>query len=233
MKRSRNFFNYLWFTVWFGALFAVAFILLYPTTHAVFVAATKTHPYLMGFIKVGILATMGELMALRIASGEWKKPVGLQYRAFVWGILGMSFVIVFDIFANGVSGSMNKALLPAIPANKGADQLLFAFFTSAFMNLIFGPTFMLFHRVTDTFIDLGEGRLSKIMKIKLREVIGKIDFYGFISFVVIKTIPIFWIPAHTITFMLPPEYRVLMASFLSIAMGGILAFAKRGKPKAA
>jgi hypothetical protein len=48
-----------------------------------------------------------------------------------------------------------------------------------------------------------------------------------------KTIPLFWIPAHTITFSLPPEYRVLMASFLSIALGGILAFAKRRSPKTA
>ncbi len=232
MKKSSNVRNYLWFTVWFGALFAVAFILLYPTTHTVFVTATKTHPYLMGFIKVAILATMGELMALRIVTGEWKRPVGLQYRAIVWGLLGMAFVLVFDIFAGGVTGSMNKALLPA-SADKAVNQVLFAFFTSALMNLIFAPTFMLFHRVTDTFIDLGDGRLSKIMKIRLRDVISKIDFNGFISFVVIKTIPIFWIPAHTVTFMLAPEYRVLMASFLSIAMGGILAFAKRRKPTAA
>jgi hypothetical protein len=125
---------------------------------------------------------------------------------------------------------MNKGLLPN-PAAKGLNQVLFAFCTSAFMNLVFGPTFMLFHRVTDTFIDMGEGKLSRIMSLKLGAVISKIDFNGFISFVVLKTVPIFWIPAHTITFMLPPEYRVLMASFLSIAMGGILAFAKRRKPK--
>ncbi len=231
MKKSSNFRSYLWLTVWFGALFAVAFILLHPTTHTLFVTATKTQPYLMGFVKVAILATMGELMALRIVTGEWKKPVGLQYRAFVWGLLGMAFVLVFEIFAGGVAGSMSKALLPS-SADKVINQVLFAFFTSALMNLIFAPTFMLFHRVTDTFIDLGDGRLSKIMKIKLGDVIGKIDFQGFISFVVIKTIPIFWIPAHTVTFMLAPEYRVLMASFLSIAMGGILAFAKRRKPKA-
>jgi hypothetical protein len=66
----------------------------------------------------------------------------------------------------------------------------------------------------------------------MRAVVDKIDFYGFISFVVLKTIPIFWIPAHTVTFLLPPEYRVLMAAFLSIALGGILAFAKR-KPREA
>jgi len=232
LKKGSNFRNYLWFTIWFGALFAVAFILLYPTTHTLFVTATKTHPYIMGFVKVAILATMGELMALRIVTGEWKRPVGLQYKAFIWGLLGVAFVLVFDIFATGVAGSMSKALLP-FSGNKAIDQVLFAFFTSALMNLIFAPTFMLFHRVTDTFIDLGNGRPSEIMKVKLRGVIAKIDFHGFISFVLIKTIPIFWIPAHTVTFMLAPEYRVLMASFLSIAMGGILAFAKRRKPTAA
>jgi hypothetical protein len=143
----------------------------------------------------------------------------------------MTFVIVFEIFATGVAGAMSKSLLPNI-TDKVMGQVIFAFFTSTFMNIVFGPTFMLFHRVTDTLIDLGEGSLSKIIKIKLADVIAMIDFNGFISFVVLKTIPIFWIPAHTITFMLAPEYRVLMASFLSIAMGGILAFAKRGKAKA-
>jgi len=33
-----------------------------------------------------------------------------------------------------------------------------------------------------------------------------------------------------VTFLLPPEFRVLMAAFLSIALGGILAFAKRKSP---
>jgi len=48
-----------------------------------------------------------------------------------------------------------------------------------------------------------------------------------------KTIPMFWIPAHTITFLLPSEFRVLAAAFLSIALGAILAFAKKKKPQTA
>lgn len=228
MEKNSSYSNYLWFIVWFGVLFAVAFILLHPVTHAAFVAATNAHPYLMGFAKVAILATMGELMALRIAAGKWKTPAGLPYRVLIWGFLGMTFVIVFDIFASGVAGAMSKGLLPET-ANKFVNKLLFAFFTSLFMNFIFAPTFMFFHRVTDTLIDLGDGKLSGIMKVKLKEVIDKIDMNGFVSFVVLKTIPIFWVPAHTVTFLLPAEYRVLMASFLSIAMGGILAFARRRK----
>jgi hypothetical protein len=68
---------------------------------------------------------------------------------------------------------------------------------------------------------------NKKGKVTLSEVIKRIDWDGFVSFVIMKTIPIFWIPAHTITFLLPPEYRVLSAAFLSIALGAILAFAKK------
>lgn len=46
------------------------------------------------------------------------------------------------------------------------------------MNLIFAPVFMALHRVTDTYIDRGEGQIEKI--------IGEIDGYGFISFVLVS-----------------------------------------------
>ena len=39
------------------------------------------------------------------------------------------------------------------------------------------------------------------------------------------TIPLFWIPAQTITFLLPEDYRVLFAAFLSIVLGVLLAIA--------
>lgn len=213
--------------LWLASLLAIVGILVYPPTHASFMAVTKAHPYLMGFVKVSILATMGELLALRIVTGDWKKPTGLIYRFIVWGILGMAFVLVFDLFANGVTGSIQKGLLPSFAEGSFAAKLNFAFLTSALMNLIFAPTFMALHRVTDTYIDLGEGKFGKILQVRLSDVVKKIDWYGFISFVVVKTIPFFWIPAHTITFLLPAEYRVLMAAFLSIALGAILAFAKK------
>lgn len=37
----------------------------------------------------------------------------------------------------------------------------------------------------------------------------------------------FWIPAHTGTFMLPPQYRIITAALLSIALGTILGTAKK------
>lgn len=212
--------------IWLGVLLIIIFLLVYPSTNAIYTMTNKAHPYIMGFIKVSILATMGELLAIRIATGNYKKPVGMIYKFIVWGFLGMGFVIAFDLFANGVVGSMKKGLLPSVATDTFSYKLLFAFFTSAFMNLIFGPTFMTLHRLTDTYIDLGHGKLSEIKRVKLRDVTNKIDWYGFMSFVVFKTIPIFWIPAHTITFLLPGEYRVLMAAFLSLALGIILASSK-------
>ena len=213
--------------IWSGTLLVIVFLLAYPATNEIYTVANKAHPYMLGFVKVSILATMGEILALRIVTGDYKKPVGIVYKFIVWGFLGMGFVIAFDLFANGVTGSMKKGLLPSGVPDTFSAKLLFAFFTSAFMNLIFGPTFMTLHRLTDTFIDLGEGQFSKIKKVKLKAVTDKIDWYGFMSFVIFKTIPIFWIPAHTITFLLPGEYRVLMAAFLSLALGVILAYSKR------
>lgn len=213
--------------LWGLALLSVIFILVYPDTHALFLLATKEHPYIMGFAKVGILATMGELLAIRIISGNFKKPVGLIYRFIIWGFLGMVFVIAFDLFAFGVEGLIQKGLLPSASNNVFISKLITAFLTSTLINLLFAPGFMAFHRITDTYIDLGKGNIKSIMNVKLKEVIEQIDWYTFVNFVVLKTIPLFWIPAHTITFMLPSEYRILMAAMLSIALGAILASAKK------
>lgn len=178
------------------------------------------YPYLIGFAKFFVLATAGELLARRIASGSWVKPAGLLARAVIWGFLGMTIVLVFDVFAGGVASSLKRGMLPG-----GDSRLAFAFFVSTIMNLTFAPAMMLFHRVTDTFIDLRHARPG--IRLGLDDVLAAIDWRGFVSFVLVKTIPLFWIPAHTVTFLLPPEYRVLAAALLSVALGAILAFAKR------
>ncbi|HWI61704.1 MAG TPA: hypothetical protein VNT75_07705 [Symbiobacteriaceae bacterium] len=216
---------------WAAALAALASFLLVPVTREGFVALTKAHPYLMGFAKVAVLATMGELLALRIIRGDWAMPVGLWMRSVVWGFLGMSFTLTFDVFGSGTVAASAKGLLPAFDGVTG--KVVTALLTSTLINICFAPVMMAFHRVTDTYIDLAEGRFGALSSVRLADVVGRIDWYAFISFVVIKTVPIFWIPAHTVTFLLPPEYRVLNSALLSIALGAILAFAKRGARPAA
>jgi len=208
--------------IWGGLLCLIVGLLLVAKTKILFLEATTAHPYLMGFLKFSLLASMGELLAIRIASGVYRKPKGFLYKAIVWGFIGVVIVLIFRIFSVGVHDLLNKGLLPFSNSN-----LSFAFFTSLFMNITFAPTMMAFHRLTDTFIEV---KLMDNNK-RISHVLEKIDWKGFIEFVLFKTIPFFWIPMHTLTFLLPSEYRVLMAAFLSIALGAILAFAKRNVTK--
>jgi len=211
--------------IWLFSLAAFIAILITPVTHKMFVKFTTEYAYIGGFTKFFILATMGELLAIRIVTGDWDIPKGLPYRAFVWGFLGIVIVLIFNVFAAGIAGALANGFLPG-----GNSKFAFAFFVSFIMNLSFAPTMMAFHRITDTFIDLKYE--NKKGKVTLSDVVKRIDWDGFISFVLMKAIPFFWIPVHTITFLLPPEYRVLSAAFLSIALGAILAFAKKknGQP---
>lgn len=213
--------------LWLAALGGVSSLLLIPASHEIFVAMTKNHPYFMGFCKFGILATMGELLAIRIGRGCWNRPPGVIYRAAVWGLIGMLIVLMFEIFSSGVVGASAKGLLGT---NEGVlAKFMIPFFISAIMNLTFAPTFMIAHRISDTYLDLTCDERLSFKEVTLSMVLDRIDWQNMISFVVMRTIPFFWIPAHTVVFFLPPEYRVFVAAYLAIALGAILSYAKRGK----
>jgi len=202
----------------------IAIMLLNENSRSIYVQLNTSHPYIFGFLKVGVLATFGEILSLRIVKGHYSIPVGVFYRFVVWGFLGIVFVDVFEIFGSGTKSLLEKGLLPYIDAMKGFFQ---AFYTSIFMNLIFAPTFMALHRITDGYIELSKGSINKMFSIKFDSVLENIDWKFFVKFVIGKTIPFFWIPAHTITFLLPANYRVLMAAILSIFLGVLLSFRKK------
>ena len=203
--------------IWTALLLIIIGILVIPASREVFESLTESYPYIMGFIKFAILATMGEILSLRIKNRRWKRPTGVVYRAIIWGFLGIWITMVFSLFNSGVASLQAGGMLPG-----EAGGLSLAFQTSLFMNIIFAPTMMGFHRITDTYVDkYARGKRN----IKLNGVVRDIDWEGFITFVLLKTIPFFWIPAHTIVFLMPDVYRIIAAAFLSIALGGILAFA--------
>jgi hypothetical protein len=215
--------------IWIIILVIITGFVLIPYTQAIFETMTSNNPYLMGFIKTAILASMGELLVNRIKKGYYFSEKGFILKAIVWGFLGMIFVLIFKVFASGVEAAQAASILPIINNSTFTAKLLTAFLISLIMNLFFAPSFMLLHRVTDGYIELGSGTLKGIKHVRLKKVIERIDFYVFIHFVVIRTIPLFWIPAHTITFLLPENYRVLMAAYLSIALGILLTVAKSRK----
>ena len=207
--------------LWLALLGGITLFFVLPSTNIVFTSLTATHPFLMGFLKFAILATMGELLALRLASGIWKRPSGLLARIFVWGIIGIAITFMFSFFSSGVVAMIEKGYLPS---GSGSMQVILkAFYTSLIMNLTFGPVFMAAHRISDTYIDMRAAG----QKPRGADVIAAINWLDYINFVVTKTIPIWWIPIHTLTFLLPGEYRVLAAAYLSIILGVILIYARR------
>lgn len=211
--------------IWGGLFFAFCVVLAVPASREAFIAFTDTYKLVGGFLKFSILATMGELLARRIGAGEWSFPSYFLTRGVIWGLFGVLITMVFTLFATGVAKLQAIGLLPF-----DGVSLAFAFFTATLMNATFGPTFMFAHRISDTYLDM---RHEGVQNLSLAKVVGRIDTVGFVTFVVAKTIPFFWIPAHTLTFMLPGEYRVLAAAMLSIALGVILTFAKKKQTKTA
>lgn len=204
--------------VWVLVIGAVVALLLMPAGREVFEAATRSAPYPMGVLKIGLLGTMGELLGAKIVTGRWKlRGIRLWQRTAVWAFLGVVFTAVFPLFSFGVDGLLDKGLLPG----KGVGTLT-AFWKSFFMNIIFAFPMMVFHRITDTLID----RNQLLGRWPLVQVFVGIDWRNMFR-VVGAACLWFWIPAHTITFVLPPEYRVMSAALLAIVLGTILGFAKK------
>ena len=200
------------------SLVGFAAILIIPASREVFKTLSATHPYLMGFAKFAVLATAGELLAVRLAKKEWTLPSYVWVRFLIWGVIGVWITYMMKIFGAGVGALMSQGLLPS-PENALLNTFIKAFLISATMNLSFGPTFMALHKCSDTLLDI---RATGKRKITLANVIHKVDWEKFASFTLCKTVPLFWIPAHTVTFMLPSEYQVAMAAALSVALGIIL-----------
>lgn len=203
---------------WFVVLAAVVAVLSIPESREIFKTLTLSHPYALGFLKIAILGTMGELLGGRIVTGQWRLTgVRLPQRALVWGFLGLVFTAVFPLFSFGVDGLLEVGLVPG-----AGSALAAAFWKSVFLNLIFGFPMMVFHRITDTLI--GRGELFGIWP--LADVTGSIDWRNMFRMVGAACFW-FWIPAHTITFLLPPEFRVVSAALLAVVLGAILGFAKK------
>lgn len=205
---------------------------------------TGDYPYVMSFFKFAILSTLGEMIGLRIRKGHYnEKGFGIAPRMIVWGFLGMSICMAMMIFKNGIPvvlGTIGSRVAnrPAAIANVNAvfagplcwDKVGIAFCVSVAMNSIFAPVMMTFHKISDTHILQHGGTVSGLLcKMNVRQIITHLDWDTQWNVVIKKTIPLFWFPAHTITFLLPANLQVLFAAFLGVALGVILALANNKK----
>lgn len=209
----------------------IIFIFVSPVTDW-YMQFNKAHGMVMSFFKFALLATLGEIIALRIRKGVYNEAgFGILPRMIVWGFLGITINIAFQIFSTGAPMFLAYLGLSGAPqAMKGSFttlQLLDAFAISVTMNLTFAPVMMTFHKITDTHIsDTGGSVAGLFSPIPFASIFKNMNWDVMWNFIFKKTIPFFWIPAHTITFLLPAEFRVLFAALLGIALGLILSIRK-------
>ena len=204
-----------------------------------FNTATEKLPFVMAFFKFAILATFGEMLALRIRKGCWyEKGFGVLPRMMVWGFLGICIAMAMVIFKTGVPRFMEilagseKGSLAAVFGESAFSwgKLGIAFCVSVLMNTIFAPVMMTFHKCTDIHILKNGGTVRGLLRpMKMTECLKAINWDVQWGLVFKKTIPLFWYPAHTITFILPANLQVLFAALLGVALGLILALAGNKK----
>lgn len=207
--------------IWGGLLLIWVVVLAVPGLRTVFMDITGSYPYISGFFKFFILATMGDMLGYRVLNGQWLIPKGVGYKAVVWGIIGMMITLSFIVYSEGVAVAQTIGRLPF-----NGSVFAHGFLTSIVMNLTFAPFMFLFHKFAELYIDV---KCSRSGKVTMTELIGRVDFNSLIGFSMVKTIPLFWIPCHTIVFLMPAEYRVIASAFLSIALGLLLAISKKSK----
>lgn len=189
------------------------------------------HGLLMSFIKFSILATLGEVIGLRIKTGSYyQRGFGLLPRAFVWGFLGLTIYMAFAIFAAGTPVLLEKLgfedAVSIIHLDLSWKKVFVAFSIATTLNLFYAPVMMTFHKITDTHIVETGGTLKGFFSpIPFARILKEMNWDVQWNFVFKKTIVFFWIPAQTITFLLPEQYRVLFAAFLGIILGVLLAIA--------
>jgi hypothetical protein len=196
------------------------------------------HGLITSFLKFAILATLGEVIGLRIKTGNYyEEDFGVLPRAVVWGFIGLTIKAAFVIFTSGTPAFLEYCgMQDAVQALNGpmsAKKVFVAFCTSVAMNIVYAPVMMTFHKITDTHILSHQGKLSCLVQpVAFREIFIHLNWDVQWHFIFKKTIPFFWIPAHTITFLLPADYQVLFAAILGITLGMILAIANRmGSPQ--
>lgn len=215
-------------------IFVLAIFIFVPGAIDGFNEATKNHALLMSFVKFAVLATFGEMLALRIRKGVYnEKGFGVLPRMVVWGVLGMGIAMAMMVFKAGTVSFLTAMGLEQagtwFAGGFSAGKLLVAFCISVLMNTIFAPVFMTLHKITDIHIAETGGTLKGFFSkaIPMQYIMAnKINWNVQYGFIFKKTIPLFWYPAHTITFLLPGNLQVLFAALLGVVLGLILTIKK-------
>ncbi|HEY6625467.1 MAG TPA: hypothetical protein VIZ21_00785 [Ignavibacteriaceae bacterium] len=169
-----------------------------------YVELVTAHPILTAIIQFAALGTFGDAFSYWIVKRKIFSPYDLKtlfLKIVEWSILAVMIKYAFIGFQGFVESLVNNNYLSDL---KGVGK---SFAISTSMNLQFGFFLVIMHRLMDNLI-AGNQNWKNLDK----------GFYSLLWF---------WIPAHTITFILPKEFQIGLAALWSLALGIILGFYNR------
>ena len=171
-----------------------------------YIGIVKAHPILTAMIQFAILGTLGDIISKWIIQRRIFAPFDLGtilLKMVEWALLAVCIKYAFVGFNGFVDSLIEHKLLPQM------NIFGRAFAISTTMNLQFGPFLVIMHRLLDNTIvrkrnwdNLDKSLLSLLW---------------------------FWVPAHTITFILPKPFQIGLAALWSVVLGIILGFYNRSK----
>jgi len=169
-----------------------------------YIALVGEFPIITAMAQFAILGTFGDIISKWIINRKIFlpfPPVVIILKMVEWALLAICIKYAFVGFQGFVDSLIQHGLLPDV------NSFERAFAVSTSMNLQFGPFLVIMHRILDNTIareknwnNLDKGLLSLVW---------------------------FWIPAHTITFILPRPFQIGLAALWSVMLGIILGFYNR------
>ena len=169
-----------------------------------YIELVTAHPILTAMLQFAVLGTLGDAVSHWIVKRKIFSPYDVKtliLKIIEWSILAIMIKYAFIGFQGFADSLINQSYLPQL---NGIGR---SFTVSALMNLQFGPLLVIMHRLMDNLI-AGKQNWKNLDK----------GFYSLLWF---------WIPAHTITFILPKEFQIGLAALWSLALGIILGFYSR------
>jgi len=166
-----------------------------------YIESVKSYPIIMAMIQFAILGTLGDIISKWIIEKRIFLPYSyltILLKMLEWAVIAVTIKYAFVGFKGFVNNLVEHQMLPEL--NIFTKSLAI----SSTMNLQYGPFLVIFHRFLDNLI-ARKNNWEKIDK-------------GLWSLIW------FWIPAHTITFMLPKPFQIGLAAIWSVVLGIILGF---------
>ncbi|MBT8316847.1 MAG: hypothetical protein HKP59_04420 [Lutibacter sp.] len=169
-----------------------------------YVELVKEYPIYSAMVQFAILGTLGDIFSKWVQQGKVHKPYKVSVillKMLEWAIIAVTIKYAFTGFQGFIDSLIAHHLLPEL------SNFTRAFTVSVTMNLQYGLFLVIFHRFLDNLIakqhnwkNIDKGMFSLIW---------------------------FWIPAHTITFMLEKPFQIGLAALWSVVLGFILGYYNR------